>query len=87
MKRSVHVTEVDAMAYFSDKDPNAAKKMRKMFAPSQIDQQIRQAIQLCWIMLPENRKTVKELEKQIMRIVDRALKDLREDAEKFGLGK
>jgi hypothetical protein len=34
--------------------------------------------------LPKERKTVDELEKQIRRIVDRALKDFREDADAFG---
>jgi hypothetical protein len=75
------------MAMFNKDDPDAAKKMRKMFSPAQIDQSVRQAMQFCWIMLPENAKTVDELEKQFRRIVDRAIKDLREDAEAFGLPK
>jgi hypothetical protein len=36
-------------------------------------------------MLPEDRKTVHELEKQLRRIFDRAFRDFREDAEAFGL--
>ncbi len=75
------------MAYSNANDRNAAKKMRKMFGPGPVDQTIRQAIHLCWIMLPENRKTIKELEKQMRRIFDRALEDLREDTEKFGFGR
>lgn len=75
------------MAMFNKDDPEAAEKMRQMFSPAQIDQSVRQAMQFCWIMLPENAKTVDELEKQFRRIVDRAIKDLREDAEAFGLPK
>jgi hypothetical protein len=75
------------MAVFESNDPDAAKKMRQMFGPGQVDEQIRQAIHLCWMMLPDDRKTVDELEKQLRRIIDRALKDLRDDAEQFGLGK
>jgi hypothetical protein len=75
------------MAMFSKDDPDAAKKMRAMFSPGHIDQSVRQAIQLAWMMLPEKKKTVRELEKQFRRIVDRALKDLRDDAEAFGLPK
>ena len=75
------------MAMFNKDDPVAAKKMREMFSPAQIDQSVRQAMQFCWMMLPENAKTVDELEKQFRRIVDRAIKDLREDAEAFGLPK
>jgi hypothetical protein len=61
--------------------------MREMFGPGQVDEQIRQAMHVCWIMLPEDRKTVDELEKQMRRIIDRAFKDLREDTAAFGLGK
>jgi hypothetical protein len=74
------------MATFESKDPEAEKKLRAMFGPAQVDQQVRQAIQLCWMMLPEDRKNVDELEKQLRRIVERAFQDLREDADAFGLG-
>jgi hypothetical protein len=75
------------MAMFDGNDPEAARKMRGMFGPGQVDQHIRQTIQLCWMMLPEDRKTVDELEVQMRRIIDRAFKDMRDDAEQFGLGK
>ena len=75
------------MAMFNKDDPDAAKNMREMFSPAQIDQSVRQAMQFCWLMLPENAKTVDELERQFRRIVDRAIKDLREDADAFGLPK
>lgn len=74
------------MAVFSNDDPDANDKMRRMFGPEQIDQQIRQAIQSCWMMLPTEKKTVDDVERQIRRLVDRALKDLREDFDAFGLG-
>lgn len=75
------------MAVFKRDDPEAANKMRAMFGPGHVDQSVRQAIQMCWVMLPENDKTVDELEKQFRRIVDRAIKDLREDADAFGIQK
>ena len=75
------------MAMFEANDPDATNKMREMFGPGQVDQQIRQAVHLCWMMLPQDRKTVDELEKQIRRILDRAFRDLREDTDAFGLGK
>jgi hypothetical protein len=59
--------------------------MRSMFGPGQIDTSVRQAIEMCWLMLPEEGKSVDELEKQFRRIVDRALKDVREDAQAFGI--
>jgi hypothetical protein len=71
------------MAMFKSDDPNAEKKMRSMLGPGQVDHQLRQVIQMCWMMLPENKKTVDELEKQIDRLLKRALKDLREDAKAF----
>ena len=75
------------MAMFDPNDPEARKKMRAMFSPGQIDQSVRQAIQMCWMMLPDEGKSVAELEKQFRRIVDRALKDLQEDSDAFGLSK
>jgi hypothetical protein len=68
-------------------DENAAERMAEFFGPAQVDQTVRQAIHFCWMGLPKERKTVDELEKQIRRIVDRALKDFRDDAEAFGRNK
>ncbi len=75
------------MAMFSKDDPDATNKMRAMFSPAQVDQGVRHAIQICWMMLPDDAKTVDELEKQFRRIVDRAVRDLRDDAAAFGLEK
>jgi len=74
------------MAMLGPNDPNAANQMREMFGPGQVDQQIRQAIHMCWMSLPPDKKSVDELESQVRRIFDRALKDLREDASQFGIG-
>ncbi|HBI42774.1 MAG TPA: hypothetical protein DDY78_07940 [Planctomycetales bacterium] len=62
----------------------AAERMSEVFGPGQIDHMIRQGIQFCWMSLPKERRTVEELEQQIRRIVDRALKDFREDRQAFG---
>ena len=75
------------MAMFEANDPDGAKKMRDLFGPGQVDQHFRQAVHVCWMMLPEDRRSVDELEKQVRRIMERAFKDLREDTEAFGLGK
>lgn len=76
------------MAYeeLDPNDPEAANRLRGMFSPQQVDQQIRQAIQFCWLMLPPEKKNINEVEKEIRRIVERALRDLREDSQGFGLG-
>jgi hypothetical protein len=65
-------------------DEEAAKRMADFLGPGQVDQTIRQAIHFCWMSLPDDRKNVDELEKQVRRIVDRALRDFREDSEQFG---
>jgi hypothetical protein len=71
---------------FDPRDPDEMKRMRAIFSPQQVDQQIRQAIQLCWMALPPEKQNVEEIERQIRRIVERALRDLKEDADSFGLG-
>ena len=57
--------------------------MQKFFGPTQIDHFIRQAIQFCWMALPKEKRNVDELERQIRRLVDRALRDVREDFDEF----
>jgi len=74
------------MAAFYFEDPDAGSNMRGMFGPGQVDSLIRQAIQICWIMLPDDKKTVDELEKQLRRIFDRAVANVRDDSDAFGLG-
>lgn len=75
-------------AYFSscssgEGGEDAAEKMAEIFGPGQVDQTVRQAIHFCWMALPKDRKNADELEKQVRRIVDRALRDFREDSEQF----
>lgn len=80
-----HFNERFSMISKSD-DPDANNKMRQMMGPGHVDHQVRQTLQLCWMILPDDKKTIDELEQQFRRIVDRAFRDLREDAEAFGLG-
>lgn len=75
-------------ALFDANDPAVNEKMRgmmHMMGPQVIDQEIRQAISLCWTMLPEGKKNVANVETEIRRVVERALKDLRDDAAAFGI--
>jgi hypothetical protein len=62
-------------------DPKNA--MRHMFGPAVVDQQIRQAISTCWMMLPEDKRTIDNVSKEIRRIVERALTNLKDDAKSF----
>ena len=61
-----------------------AERMAEIFGPGQIDQSIRHAIQFCWMSLPRERRTAEELENQFRRLVERALKDFRDDLVAFG---
>lgn len=56
---------------------------RDFLSPSQVDHMIRQAIQFCWMGLPKPKQTVPEVEAQMRRLFERALKDFRDDAEAF----
>ncbi len=59
--------------------------MRTFFTPAQVDQFLRQAVSTCWMMLPKERRTVANVEVEVRRILDRVLRNLREDAEAFGI--
>jgi hypothetical protein len=73
------------MAYLPAKggDDEQSERMAEMMGPGQVDHQIRQALQFCWMSLPKGRRTLDELEAQARRIFDRALRDFREDGEAF----
>ena len=68
----------------SSEGDDANEKMADWFGPSQVDQMIRQGINFCWTALPKERRSTDELERQIRRLVDRALRDFREDQKAFG---
>jgi hypothetical protein len=65
-------------------DPDAAAGPADFFNLAQVDCSVRQALHVCWMALPKDRRTVEELEQQFRRIVERALKDFREDSQAFG---
>jgi hypothetical protein len=68
----------------SGEDEEGEQKFSELFGPQQVDQSIRQALQLCWMSLPKERRNLDELEKQYRRMVDRALVNFREDRTAFG---
>lgn len=69
---------------FDAEEPDGKAAFRAFFGPHMIDQHVRQAISACWMALPPDRQNVDEVEKQIRRLVDRALRDFRDDAASFG---
>ena len=71
------------MALFPNDDPENRDRMRTFMRPDRVDMMIRQAIQLAWVMLPDERKNVTEVERVIRQMVDRAVKNYREDSELF----
>ena len=52
--------------------------------PAMVDLHIRRAIPICWMLLPEERRSVSTVAAEIRRIVDRILGDLKEDNQLFG---
>ena len=70
----------------SDGGSGEGDDLREFLGPEQVDHVIRQAIQACWAALPTSRRSTSEVERQIRRIVDRALRDWREDSEAFEMG-
>jgi hypothetical protein len=65
--------------------PAGAGGFLQMFQnPAHLDQSVRQAVQLCWTIIPKERRDADELGKQFRRVVERALKDFAEDKAEFG---
>ena len=78
-----------AMSFFSprgSRDPAPdAQTFWNWMGPQAVDQSLRQAISMCWMMLPKEKKTVAGVEEVMRRVVDRAVADFNEDAATFVL--
>jgi hypothetical protein len=83
---AVHVHHAIANSGGGEEDggENAMEKMREMFGPGHLDQTVRHAIQACWMALPKERRTAEEVEKEIRRLTERALSNLKQDVAAFG---
>ncbi|MGB7157950.1 MAG: hypothetical protein WBD40_07775 [Tepidisphaeraceae bacterium] len=70
-------------------DEEARKKhleaMRETFSPAQVEQVIGQAISICWMMLPPEKKNVANVVVEMRRIFERSIKNLEDDAAAFGV--
>ena len=60
-----------SIAFFPTDDPQGRDGIRSFMSPRQVDGQIRQAIQLAWTMLPDERKNVTDVERLVSQIVER----------------
>ncbi len=65
-------------------NPDNNEMIRSLMGPQATQQAIMSAIMMCWQSLPEEKRTVYNLEKEFMKIADRTFKDIREDSETFG---
>ena len=58
--------------------------LREMMGPLGVDMAIRQAVQQCWMSIPEEHRSVEKVEQEVLRIVQRVIRDFKEDAQAFG---
>ncbi|MCC6680437.1 MAG: hypothetical protein IT445_05990 [Phycisphaeraceae bacterium] len=71
------------MAAFASFEEGDEDRMRDMMGPGQADTCIRQALQMLWMSLPRSKKNPDDVECEFRRLVDRALRDMREDFDAF----
>ncbi len=57
---------------------------REIYGPNGVNSAIGQAITSCWHVLPKDTRSMERLDAEVRRIVERALKNVKEDAEAFG---
>ena len=70
---------------FSASDENV-EKMREFFSPAQVDLSVRQVIQMCWMMLPKKKRNFENVEKEVRRLMERAIRDFKKDFDTFRAG-
>jgi len=68
-----------AFEKFEPGDEESVRRMQELFSPTQVDQTVQQSLQMCWMMLPQEKRTVEEVETQFRRIAERAIKDMHDD--------
>jgi hypothetical protein len=56
-----------------------------LMGPTTVDMHIRAAIRWCWMTLPSDKRCSRTVHSEIRRLVERALRDLDEDAKAFGI--
>ena len=62
-----------------DADGMEPDKLRKLMGPGGADHALRSAINMVWMTLPPDKKSLAELEKEVQRLVERAFRNMRED--------
>jgi hypothetical protein len=62
------------------------EKMREFFSPAQVDLSVRQVIQMCWMMLPKKKRNFENVEKEVRRLMERAIRDFKKDFDTFKAG-
>ena len=62
-----------------DSNETSDEKMVELLGPGALDNQLRQSIQLCWMLLPKERRTLGEVEAEFRRVADRIFKTMRDD--------
>jgi hypothetical protein len=79
---------VDIMAAIrmDSSDERDYEKLRDVVGYAGPDQAVRQAIQMCWMLLPVKRRSLPAVEAEITRIVKRALANLKDDMESLSSG-
>jgi hypothetical protein len=65
------------------KDPESLSKLLRQDSPDAARDNIKQAIILGWWLLPKDRRTEENLELEIRRLVDDAIRDFRENKDRF----
>ena len=52
---------------------------RELFEPGAVDRALRDVIGMCWMTFPVGKPTIDSVEKEMRRLLDRAIRDMRED--------
>ena len=59
----------------------------QFLGPNDIDVMIRNALKMCWMILPAERRSFAEVDRLFRQMVDRAIRDFGDDAKTFSQGK
>jgi hypothetical protein len=63
--------------YHEDED---VEEVARALEPSVIEEKLRAAVQLCWYILPRERRSIRAVEGEITGVLARIFRDLKEEA-------
>lgn len=73
------------LTFRPDEDDEWNRHFREELGPKAVDEWLKQAVRVTWLLLPKDKRNVDELKSLMQGILDRIIRDMEKDRRKFDL--